>query len=85
MHPRRYVIDGDVVDRNDVRHLLGSGRLNELFTALLTHQPHGGRCPNCGVTEADIEASGLVGCPLCYAVHETYLLLNFGKSAQPAS
>jgi protein-arginine kinase activator protein McsA len=85
MVPRRYVIDGEEVDRSEVRFLLSSGRLNELFTALLMYQPKGGVCPHCGVTEADIDASGLVGCPLCYTVHEAYLLRTFGATATQPS
>ena len=83
MQPRRFSIDGEIVDRSEIRDLLGSARLDGLLTALLMHQPHGKKCPHCGVTEADIEASGLVGCPLCYAVHESYLLKTFGLAAQP--
>ena len=65
------------MDRSEVRNLLGSGRLDELFTALMMNQPQGARCPHCGTTETDIEGSGLVGCPLCYAVHEAFLLRTF--------
>jgi len=79
------VIDGESADRTDVRHLLGLGRLDVLFTALLTHQPQGACCPHCGVTEADIEVSGLVGCPLCYAVHEAYLLRSFAPGTHASA
>jgi len=82
--PRRFVIDGEPAERPDVRHLLEPGRLDGVFEALLGHRPHGDRCPHCGTTQAEIEASGLVGCPLCYAVHETYLQANFAPPAHAA-
>lgn len=45
-----------------------------VLDALLSAQPATDACPHCGTNQAMIEATGLVGCPLCYAVHETYLL-----------
>lgn len=78
---RRFAIDGQNADRAEVRDVLGSGHLDELFAALLSHRPAVGACPHCGVTEADIERTGLVGCPLCYAVHHALILQVFPPQA----
>jgi protein-arginine kinase activator protein McsA len=75
---RIYLLDGETISRPALRQALGTNGLANIFTSMLNHRPLSANCPHCGSTQAEIGATGLAGCPLCYAVHETYLVERFG-------
>jgi rubrerythrin len=71
---RTFYRNGEEVSLEALRHSGDTAPVMLVMEALLAIPPSDTSCPHCGTTKEMIEATGLVGCPLCYAVHETFLL-----------